>query len=116
MLVSEVAQLLLWAQGVDGRVLNEATARSWHQLIGQISFDEALAAVQQHYREEHRWIMPSDVLERCAPDRPRYGVDATAELMAEQKQAWCETHGVTVEEFDEHEGDTEWIEAVSRRG
>jgi hypothetical protein len=116
MQVSEAAQLLLWAQGVDGRVLSELSARTWHQLIGHLDFDDALEAVQQHYREEHRWVMPSDVLERCVPAGPRYGVDATAELMAEQKQAWCEAHGVTVEEFDEHEGDNEWIEAVSRRG
>ena len=59
--------------------------------------------------------MPADVLKLAAPSR-RYGVDATAELMSEQKQAWCDAHGVTVEEFDEHEGNAEWIEAVSRRG
>lgn len=112
----ETAALLAWAQGIDSRPLTEFSARAWHQLVGHVPFDEGLAAVQQHYREEHRWIMPSDVLERCAPDQPRYGVNATAELMSEQKQAWCEAHGVTVEEFDEHEGDVEWIEAVSRRG
>lgn len=115
MQVSEVAQLLLWAQSVDGRVLNEATARSWHQLIGHLDFEDALAAVQQHYREEHRWVMPADVLKLATPT-PRYGIDATAELMAEQKAEWCAAHGVTVEEFDEHEDDQEWIEAVSKRG
>ena len=116
MLVSEVAQLLLWAQGVDGRVLNEATARSWHQLVGHLDLGEALEAVQQHYREEHRWVMPADVLDRCGRPRKVQGLDATAELLAEQKQAWCELHGVTVEEFDEHEGDEEWLSAVMLRG
>lgn len=116
MQVSEAAQLLLWAQGVDGRVLSELSARAWHQLIGHVDYDDALAAVQQHYREEHRWVMPADVLDRCAPERPRHGADVTAEMLAEQKAAWCEVHGVTVAEFDEHEHDLEWIEAVSRRG
>lgn len=116
MQVSEVAQLLLWAQGVDGRVLSELSARTWHQLIGHLPFEDALEAVQQHYREEHRWVMPSDVLDRAGRPHVVQGVDATAELMQEQKAAWCAEHGVTVEEFDEHEGDMEWIEAVSRRG
>lgn len=115
MQVSEVAQLLLWAQGVDGRVLSELSARTWHQLIGHLDFDDALEAVQQHYREEHRWVMPADVLKLATPT-PRYGADATAELLAEQKAAWCAAHGVTVEEFDEHEGDMEWIKAVDRDG
>jgi len=112
----ETAALLAWAQGIDSRPLTEFSARAWHQLIGQISFDEALAVVQQHYREEHRWIMPSDVLDRCGRPRKVQGLDATAELLAEQKQAWCELHGVTVEEFDEHEGDEEWLSAVMLRG
>lgn len=115
MQVSEVAQLLLWAQGVDNRVPTEASARSWHQLIGHLEFEDALEAVKQHYREEHRWVMPADVL-RLASPTPRHGVDVTAEMLAEQKAAWCEAHGVTVEEFDEHADDAEWIEAVSRRG
>ncbi|WP_413600823.1 hypothetical protein [Curtobacterium sp. Curtsp57] len=116
MQVSEAAQLLLWAQGVDGRVLSELSARTWHQLIGHLPFDVALEAVQEHYREEHRWVMPADVLKRAVPAGPRYGYDATAEMLAEQKAAWCEAHGVTVEEFDEHKHDAEWIEEVSRRG
>lgn len=115
MQVSEAAQLLLWAQGVDGRTLNELSARAWHQLIGHLDYEVALEAVQQHYREEHRWVMPADVLKLASPT-PHHGPDVTAEMLAEQKAAWCEAHGVTVEEFDEHEGDIEWIEAVSRRG
>lgn len=115
MQVSEVAQLLLWAQGVDGRTLTELSARTWHQLVGHLDYDAALEAVQQHYREEHRWVMPADVLKLASPT-PRYGANATAELLAEQKATWCAEHGVTVDEFDEHEGDTEWIEAVVRRG
>lgn len=115
MQVSEVAQLLLWAQGVDGRVLSELSARAWHQMVGHLDFEDALEAVQQHYREEHRWVMPADVLKLAAPTR-RYGPDVTAEMLAEQKAAWCEAHGVTVEEFDEHADDVEWIRAVEARG
>lgn len=43
-------------------------------------------------------------------------VNATEELLAEQKAAWCAAHGVTVEEWDAHEDDEEWRQEVIGRG
>lgn len=115
MQVSEVATLLGFAQGIDGRTLTELSARVWHQLIGDIDFDEALDAVKQHYREEHRWVMPSDVIDRCAPARMPYGPSASEELLAEQKAAWCAEHGTTPEEWDAHDHDDVWRQEVMSR-
>ena len=112
----ETAQLVLWMQGVDVRVMNELSVEVWHDLVGEMPYREALAAVKGHYREEHRRVMPSDVLERVEADRDEYGVlqSATDELLAEQKAAWCKEHGVTVEEYDANQHDYEWVLAVSR--
>lgn len=42
--------------------------------------------------------------------------NATEELLAEQKTAWCEAHGVTVDEWDAREHDVAWREEVMARG
>lgn len=42
--------------------------------------------------------------------------NATEELLAEQKAAWCEAHGVTVEEWDARSHDEEWKQEVMARG
>jgi hypothetical protein len=111
----ETAQLVLWMQGVDGRVMNELSVEVWHDLVGHLPYEAALGAVREHYREEHRKVMPSDVLERVQAHR-ELGVlpSATDELLAEEKAAWCEAHGVTVEEYDANQHDYEWVLAVSR--
>jgi hypothetical protein len=36
----------------------------WLDLLGDLSFEEAMSAVRGHYRDEHRPIYPADVLER----------------------------------------------------
>jgi hypothetical protein len=42
--------------------------------------------------------------------------NATEELLAEQKAAWCKAHGVTVAEWDAREHDVAWREEVMARG
>ncbi|PZE23879.1 helix-turn-helix domain-containing protein [Curtobacterium sp. MCBD17_028] len=42
--------------------------------------------------------------------------NVTDEVLAEQKAAWCAEHGITVAEWDAHEGDEAWRAEVIRRG
>jgi len=101
-------------QGIDSRVMNEVSVGVWHELVGHLAYEPVLEAVREHYREEVRRIMPADVLKRLATDRS-FGElpSATDELLAEQKAAWCEAHGVTVAEFDANQHDLEWVTSVS---
>ena len=101
-------------QGVDGRLMNELSVEAWHDLVGHLPYGAALTAVKDHYREEARKVMPSHVLERVEAHR-EMGVlpSATDELLAEQKAAWCEAHGVTVEEYDANQHDFAWVTAVA---
>jgi hypothetical protein len=41
--------------------------------------------------------------------------NASDELIAEQKAAWCAAHGTTPEEWDAHEHDDEWRQEVMNR-
>jgi hypothetical protein len=111
----ETAQLVFWLQGLDGRTLNELTVEVWHELVGHLGYESVMGAVREHYREEWRKVMPSDVLERVQAHR-ELGVlpSATDELLAEQKAAWCKAHNVTVDEYDANQHDYEWVLAVSR--
>jgi hypothetical protein len=63
--------LLVWAQGVDGRTLTEASVEVWHELVGEYPYDEALEALRSHYAEEPRVVYPADVITRlrAAPGR-----------------------------------------------
>lgn len=64
MLKSDVIKLLIFASGADRRDLNELSADVWLDLLGDLSFEEAMSAVRGHYRDEHRPIYPADVLQR----------------------------------------------------
>jgi hypothetical protein len=49
--------------------------------------------------------------------KPRpVSTNATEELLAEQKAAWCAAHGVTVAEWDARQHDEAWKEQVIARG
>lgn len=61
MLKSEVIKVLIFASGADRRDLNELSADVWLDLLGDVSFEQAMAAVREHYRTESRPIYPADV-------------------------------------------------------
>jgi hypothetical protein len=63
-LKSEVAKVLAYVSGADRWEPNELSVEVWLDLLGGLSFEDAMAAVRAHYREEHRPIYPADVLER----------------------------------------------------
>jgi hypothetical protein len=105
---SELAVVLAWVSSVDGRLVNEMTVEAWHELVGGYDAAAVARAVRDHYRERTRNIYPADVVDRLGVDRDLGQLpDATAELLEEQKAAWCADHG-------EHEDDHEWIRAVQR--
>jgi hypothetical protein len=62
MLKSETAILLAFAQGIDGRDFSEQSVEAWHEVIGDLEFDTAMAAAKRHYKEESRRLFPADIL------------------------------------------------------
>ncbi len=68
-------------------------ARMWARLLPEVVLTAAFGAVEAHYREETRVVMPADVLRRCTPSRPRLSADSEA------RAEWLAAHGLTEEQL-----------------
>jgi hypothetical protein len=60
----EVWDLLELIASIDRRKVGLTDRQVWEGLIGDLSADDAQAAVVAHYRESREWIMPADVRTR----------------------------------------------------
>jgi hypothetical protein len=70
---SEIALLLGACAARDQRTIGETDVLAWHEDIGDLDFEDARAAVSQHYRESTERIMPAHIrrLVRIIRDRRR---------------------------------------------
>lgn len=48
----------------DNRQVDDAVVRHWHDLVGDLDFEDACDAVKAHRRESRTWLLPVDVRER----------------------------------------------------
>lgn len=66
-----------------------AQAEAWADLLADVSLDDALAAVTEHYRAEGRSIMPADIVAACVqPQRSASWVgNATEQRLAAERLA-----------------------------
>jgi hypothetical protein len=62
MLKSEVAQLLAKAALIDNRKIDAATVETWHELIGHVDYDTAMAALTIHRRTSSEYLLPSHII------------------------------------------------------
>lgn len=53
----------------DRRTVGEADAHAWHDVIGDLDFEDAKRAVRDHYRASREFVMPSDVRQRVVEIR-----------------------------------------------
>jgi len=95
----EVIDLLAIISGVNGRTVGETDVAVWLELVGDMSFADASAAVKAHYMESDRWIMPSHIRDRIKvmrherlartplPDVPDEIVDDAAAYLAWERAA-----------------------------
>lgn len=70
--VTQAAALLALCASFDNRKPDVGAAKAWATALENVRFDDAQQAVVDHYRNEHRWIMPADVLKgvrRLVKDR-----------------------------------------------
>jgi hypothetical protein len=80
----EAAQLLLRASGVDGRKAGELQARMWGHLLRDLDITDAMEAVDEHYANSDKWLMPVHVLDGVKRIRAqRLGRTRRAELDAQ---------------------------------
>jgi hypothetical protein len=67
MTLSETADLLSIAAGVDRRTIGESDVRAWQLVLHDIPLDAAITALRDHYRENTRPMMPADIVQRVKP-------------------------------------------------
>ena len=72
-------------------------ATAWARVLADVSLEDALAALEQHYRQSRDAIMPADVLALLRIDVSSVSVipDRTAEVLAESRRAQLEAAGTT---------------------
>lgn len=68
--LTETAAVLTIVASYDRRTLGETDVRSWHEVFAaaglpDLSFDDAKAAVVDHYARTRDWLMPVDVIRFC---------------------------------------------------
>jgi len=58
----ELAQLLTIASAIDNRTVSPETVNVWHPIVGHIGFDIAVEAVQLHFGESDKYLLPAHVV------------------------------------------------------
>lgn len=59
--LSETARLLGAMAAFDRRTVGDADVIAWQAVMEDISFQDAMAAVKQHYSDDDAWLMPMHV-------------------------------------------------------
>jgi hypothetical protein len=59
---ADTAELLALCAAFDRRTVGKADVVAWQKLLAHYAYEDAEAAVNEHYSSEHRWIMPADVI------------------------------------------------------
>lgn len=57
----DVARLLAYIAAFDRRTLGDADVLAWYDVLGDLDFELARAAVRVWYTERDGWIMPSHI-------------------------------------------------------
>lgn len=65
----EIGQLLTLAALVDNRTVTAEACLMWHEIIGHLDYQQAVMAMQEHYRETTDWLMPAHVIRRVRANR-----------------------------------------------
>ena len=81
--IVQTNDLLVHIQLIDNRQVGDATVLEWHELVGDLDYDEALEAVRLHFRDSTDYLKPAHVrggidrirLAGLGPQQDEYGND-----------------------------------------
>ena len=113
MTIAQTAALVAKVALGDNRHVDELVIAYWHDTIGDLDFDDALAALKRFRRERPGvYLEPGHLLEYAGADvRPDPWRDITDEILADSKARALAAAGVTEVEYSEHENDVAWLRA-----
>lgn len=87
--IEQTAAVLAKAAAIDNRGQSDAAILAWYEVIGDLDYQDAMAAVSEHRRSSDEYLMPIHIRRIVAASKP-----TTADLVAELRtRAECE-HGV----------------------
>lgn len=79
--LEETTAVLAKAAAFDQRTIGEADVLAWHEAIGDLYVDHALAAVTRHFRESDARLMPVHIRRidaEMAKERARLAIAAAS--------------------------------------
>lgn len=76
MLKSETAQLLGKAALIDNRKVDAATVEAWHEIIGHIDYQTAMAALTIHRGSSPDYLQPAHIIAKLAKARNQRALEA----------------------------------------
>jgi hypothetical protein len=109
-----MATLLAKVQLGDNRHVDLLVIEYWHDTIGDLPLEAALAALKRFRRERPGvYLEPGHLLELAGvvDERPDSLPDVTGHVIAESRRRALEAAGVTEEEYSAHEHDIAWLRA-----
>ena len=65
----QAGQVLAKCASYDRRKTGDADTIAWYQAIGDLAYDDCIAAVIAHYSETTDWIMPAHIRQRVKQAR-----------------------------------------------
>lgn len=58
----QLSMLLARIQVLDNRQVDALTLEAWEPLVGDLDYDDAVAAVNNHFRTTRNYLLPADVV------------------------------------------------------
>lgn len=78
----EMARVLAKCAAYDQRTIGDADVAAWHEAVGDLGYDDALAAVTRHYRTSRDRMWPADLREQVVAIRNARHQDEPHEIRA----------------------------------
>lgn len=60
---SETAQILTLISQYNGMTVDKARALAWHDMIGDLGYNDVVEAVKHHFRTSKEWVQPGHLLD-----------------------------------------------------
>lgn len=107
--LEETGKLLALAALVDKRKLSTKSSLMWHSIIGDLDYNDAVLAVQDHFRHSTDYLLPAHVVAGVKLVRERRPPVPLSEL-----EAGSVDHRSGLRAYVESLG-IEWVEFEARR-
>ena len=76
MTLEETGKLLARAALIDNRTVDPPIVIAWHQILGDLPYQDCEAALAAHYTESTDWMMPAHIRNRVKETRKQRILDA----------------------------------------